>query len=80
MGSIVCPECKGSGEHAVHLGGGIFLADEGEIAMQTCRICKGTKRAVEVTTNCADCEVKILVTIPVQEKLGRRWCRDCAGN
>ena len=76
-----CPECSGSGEHAVHLGGGVFLVDEGDLAMQPCRICKGGKVVVQRTTTCADCDVDIVVTIPPKEPLGNdRVCRDCASN
>jgi len=75
-----CPECSGRGEHAVNLGGGVFLADEGELTLQPCRICKGAKSVITIETTCADCAVAITVTIPPKELLGERVCRDCGGN
>jgi len=75
-----CPECDGQGTHAVDLGGGVFLADEDELVMRSCRICKGRKQVVRVDTTCADCDIPITVTIPPKERIGERVCRDCGGN
>jgi hypothetical protein len=75
-----CPECDGKGEYAHDLGGGVFLEEEGELAMRPCRICKGGRVVITVATTCADCDVEIVVTIPPKERLGERVCRDCASN
>lgn len=79
MDVIECPECRGRGETAVALAFGVYLANEGELEIRPCRLCKGAKETAVVDTKCAICDVDIQVHIPPTEVLGERYCPDCAG-
>ena len=68
MDVIECPECRGRGETAVTLAFGVYLANEGELEIRSCRLCKGAKETAVVDTQ---------VHIPPTEALGERFCPDC---
>ena len=40
-----CTECNGTGQVAKMPAFGIFVADDGELHMERCSVCKGTGKA-----------------------------------